>query len=91
MKPIFSQNARLSISAAVKEAGALGHTCIGSEHILLGILKQSECEAAKLLKKFGIEYENVRADVKERLGSGGRPGEQSNEGGASLEAAGATE
>ncbi|MBE6610258.1 MAG: ATP-dependent Clp protease ATP-binding subunit [Ruminococcaceae bacterium] len=70
MKPIFSQNARLSISAAVKEAESLGHTCIGSEHILLGILKQTECGASKLLKKFGIDYENVRADVKERLGSG---------------------
>ncbi len=70
MKPIFSQNAKLAISAAVKEAGALGHTCIGSEHILLGILKQTECGASKLLKKFGIDHENVRADVKERLGSG---------------------
>ena len=32
-----------------------------------------------------------RSDTEERLGSGGRPGEQSNEGGASLEAAGETE
>ena len=70
MNVTFTKNAALAIQASVSEASSLGHTCIGSEHLLLGILKQESCSASKILKEFNITHENFYSDVKTRLGSG---------------------
>ena len=58
------------IRESVSQASSLGHTCVGSEHLLLGILKQESCSASKILKEFNITHESFYADVKSRLGSG---------------------
>lgn len=52
------------------EAEALGHTYIGTEHLLLGLLRQQEGIAIQVLTNFGIKSEDVREEVLNLLGQG---------------------
>ncbi|MBR5011855.1 MAG: hypothetical protein IKY12_04785, partial [Clostridia bacterium] len=45
----FSKKAGLALKSAQDIASDLGHTYIGSEHLLLGILKDSECVGSRIL------------------------------------------
>ena len=53
---------------AIDEARKLGHSHVGTEHLLLGIVRQSESIAAKLLGSLGVDLEKVRHDVIATLG-----------------------
>ena len=70
MERKFTKYATEALERALNDAGELGHTCIGSEHILLGILAQKDSAGAKVLAKQGITYEVMLEKVKEHLGSG---------------------
>ena len=70
MERRFTKKATDTLNAALRIAGELGHTCIGSEHVLLGILGQGDSAGAKILAKQGISYEMMLEKVKEHLGSG---------------------
>jgi ATP-dependent Clp protease ATP-binding subunit ClpC len=48
----------------------LGHSHIGTEHILLGLIHEGEGVAAKALESLGISLESVRAQVEEIIGQG---------------------
>jgi ATP-dependent Clp protease ATP-binding subunit ClpA len=55
---------------AQEEARLLYHNYIGTEHLLLGLLRESEGVAAKVLESLGISLEAVRAQVEEIIGQG---------------------
>lgn len=58
------------IKFALEEAKALDHGRIGTEHILLGISRESESPAAIALVKMGVELEDIRSEVMNALGYG---------------------
>ena len=66
----FTQRAENAIENALAEAAALGHSCVGSEHLLLGILAEQDSAAARLLLRGGIEPEELRRATAAALGRG---------------------
>ena len=66
----FTERARQVVVLAQDEARALGHNYIGTEHILLGLLREEEGLAARVLEGFDITVEEVRAQVKRQVGQG---------------------
>jgi prophage maintenance system killer protein len=66
----FSDRARQAVTLAQEEARELDHNYIGTEHILLGLLRVPEGVAAKVLATFGVSPEAVRAQVEEIIGRG---------------------
>jgi ATP-dependent Clp protease ATP-binding subunit ClpA len=59
------------INYAIDEARKLGHSHVGTEHLLLGIVRQGESTAAKVLASLGVELEKVRHQVIVELGQHG--------------------
>jgi len=55
----FSPHAKRIVKQAVEEAKGLDQPFVGTEHILLAILKEESCGAAQILRSRGINYENV--------------------------------
>ena len=66
----FTDRARRVVVLAQEEARALGHNYIGTEHILLGILRESDGVGARALESVGISLEAVREQVEEMIGQG---------------------
>jgi hypothetical protein len=62
--------AKKVIEYAVEEARNLGHHYVGTEHLLLGLLREDEGVAACLLRNLGLELEHVRKEVLSLLGPG---------------------
>ncbi|MBQ8623666.1 MAG: ATP-dependent Clp protease ATP-binding subunit [Oscillospiraceae bacterium] len=68
----FTQNALEAISKAITISGSMGHTYVGTEHLLLGLLKISDSAAAVLLNRFGIHDDDVKKRIEELVGLGER-------------------
>ncbi|MGH9022194.1 MAG: Clp protease N-terminal domain-containing protein, partial [Acidimicrobiia bacterium] len=66
----FTDRARRVVVLAQEEARLLNHNYIGTEHILLGLIREGEGVAAKALESLGISLEVVRAQVEEIIGQG---------------------
>ena len=66
----FTENAQAALNAAAESASKLGHTYIGSEHILMGLLYKGTSIAANLLAAKGITYEKVVEAIGESIGTG---------------------
>ena len=66
----FTDRARRVVVLAQEEARRLNHNCIGTEHILLGLIHEGEGVAAKALESLGISLEAVRQQVEEIIGQG---------------------
>lgn len=64
----FTSHAKKVLELAVEEAGLLGHNYVGTEHLLLGLLREGEGLAARILLNLGVQVGNVRAEVLEFLG-----------------------
>lgn len=64
----FTERARQVVILAKEEARTLNHNYIGSEHILLGLLREEEGLAARVLEAMGLQVEKVRDRVIERVG-----------------------
>jgi four helix bundle protein len=62
--------AKQVIIYAIEEARALGHNYVGTEHILLGLLRETEGIAAQVLMNLGLKLEDVRHEVLNLLGAG---------------------
>ncbi len=58
------------IEYAIEEARALNHNYVGTEHILLGLLRETEGIAAQVLMNLGLKLEDVRQEVLNLLGAG---------------------
>ncbi|HMK99381.1 MAG TPA: Clp protease N-terminal domain-containing protein [Acidimicrobiales bacterium] len=66
----FTDRARASLSYAQDEARELGHDFIGTEHLLLGLLREGDGVAAKALEALGVSLEETRERVAEMIGTG---------------------
>ena len=62
--------AKKVIEYAIEEARSLNHNYVGTEHILLGILRETEGIAAQVLMSVGLKLEEVRQEVLNLLGAG---------------------
>ena len=58
------------IENAMEEAQLLKHNYVGTEHLLLGILREKDCLAVKVLEDFGLSIEEIRNEVLNILGHG---------------------
>src|SRR5688500_3197624 len=83
----FTPRAKKVLELALREALSLGHIYIGTEHILLGLVRENEGVAARILLDFDADSEKIRNEVIRMLsGPGGRrQGQGSGGGGASGE------
>ena len=66
----FTPSAKNALKGASAEAGALGHTYIGTEHLLLAMARDNESVGGGILLSRGIEYEAVKQLVREISGVG---------------------
>jgi len=66
----FAEDARQVVVLAQDEARALKHNYIGTEHLLLGILREDEGLAARVLGSLDITVEGVRAQIARIVGQG---------------------
>ncbi|MDA1228658.1 MAG: ATP-dependent Clp protease ATP-binding subunit [Chloroflexi bacterium] len=73
----FSERARRVLSLAQEEAQRFNHNYIGTEHILLGLVRETDGVAARVLSNLGVELHKVRSAVEFIIGRGERstPGE----------------
>lgn len=74
----FTPRARKVFELSLREALQLGHNYIGTEHILLGLLREGEGVAARVLSNLGADLETVRGQVVQLLG-GSYSGKSSGE------------
>jgi len=65
----FTPRAKKVLELSLEEASQLGHNYIGTEHLLLGLIKESEGIAARVLTNLGVKLEDVREEVLEFLGA----------------------
>ncbi|HZA44643.1 MAG TPA: ATP-dependent Clp protease ATP-binding subunit, partial [Rubrobacter sp.] len=79
----FTPRSKKVLELALREALQLGHNYIGTEHILLGLVRESEGVAARVLSNLDVDPDKVRREVVRRLGGG-----RSRSRGGSGEAAG---
>ena len=66
----FTQRAESAIARALEEAAALGHSCVGSEHLLLGILSEGDALGARVLAHGHVGLSELRNLTARRLGRG---------------------
>jgi ATP-dependent Clp protease ATP-binding subunit ClpC len=66
----FTERARQVVVLAQDEARALKHNYIGTEHLLLGLLREEEGLAARVLESFDVTADDVRVDVVRIVGRG---------------------
>ncbi|MCZ6683369.1 MAG: ATP-dependent Clp protease ATP-binding subunit, partial [Planctomycetota bacterium] len=73
--------AKKVIEFAIEEARNLNHNYVGTEHLLLGLLREQDGVAAHVLMNLGIKLEEVREEVLNLLGAGAEPEEPAHAGG----------
>src|SRR5690625_3631210 len=69
----FTERAQKVLALAKQEAIRLGHSNIGTEHILLGLIREGEGIAAKALKELGLEGTQIQKEVENLIGTGNQP------------------
>ena len=65
----FTPQAKKVLEFAIDEARAFKHNYVGTEHLLLGLLREQEGLAAQVLTKHGVKLEDVRNKIREFLGT----------------------
>ncbi|RHW33872.1 ATP-dependent Clp protease ATP-binding subunit [Neobacillus notoginsengisoli] len=76
----YTPRAKKVIELSMDEARKLGHSYVGTEHILLGLIREGEGVAARVLNNLGVSLNKARQQVLQLLGSndsGGHPGSTS--------------
>ncbi len=71
MKLKYTQKAKEALEHAEESAHDLGHSCVGTEHILLGLLRTDNCLAQSALLKNGVEEERVVEIIQQLVASDG--------------------
>ncbi|MFH0755574.1 MAG: Clp protease N-terminal domain-containing protein [bacterium] len=59
----FSSNSKKVIDFAIEEAKSMGLNYIGTEHLLLGLIKEKESLTAKVLLEFGVTFEKTKIEI----------------------------
>ncbi len=67
MNDRFTERVRKVLFIARDEAGQMQHDYIGTEHLLLGIIKEAEGIAAQALTRLGIDFEQIRQAVEDMV------------------------
>jgi len=67
----FTERARKVLVLAQEEAKSFQHNYIGTEHLLLGLIREGEGVAAKVLNNLGVELEQIRKAIEYIIGRGG--------------------
>jgi ATP-dependent Clp protease ATP-binding subunit ClpA len=71
----LTARSKKTLELALREAIHLGHRYIGTEHLVLGLVRDEACSAARILAARGADPERVRAEVVRQIAAGGdRPG-----------------
>jgi ATP-dependent Clp protease ATP-binding subunit ClpC len=65
----FTPRAKKVLELSLEEASNLGHTYIGTEHLLLGLIRENEGIAAQVLRNLSVKLDDVREEVLELLGA----------------------
>jgi hypothetical protein len=78
----FTPRAKKVLELALREALSLGHNYIGTEHILLGLVRENEGVAARILLDFDADSEKIRNEVIRMLSGPGRAARAGGAGGA---------
>src|SRR3954447_12729395 len=63
----YTPRVKKVLSLAAKEAKALNHTYVGTEHILLGLLREGDGVAARVLKNMDVDIEQTRQEILKEL------------------------
>src|SRR5206468_919988 len=66
----FTPRAQQVLALARKEADRFNHNFVGTEHLLLGLIKLGQGVAVNVLQKMGLDLETVRMEVEKQVGSG---------------------
>ena len=66
----FTQRAQNALRLAHESAGEMGHSYVGSEHILLGLLREGEGIAARALQNAGVNAEQLKSNILSLIGKG---------------------
>lgn len=66
----FTPRSKKALELSAEEARALGHNYIGTEHLILGLVKEGEGMAYRVLLNLGLDLNKLRAEIMEILGSG---------------------
>jgi ATP-dependent Clp protease ATP-binding subunit ClpC len=66
----FTPRAKRVLELAVDEGRQMGHNYVGTEHILLGLIREGEGVAAQVLKNLGADLDRVRKEVISQIGGG---------------------
>ncbi len=74
--PPFTPRAKKVLELSLREALQLGHNYIGTEHMLLGVVREGEGVAATVLQSLGADLSRVRQQVIQLLSSGGLGGKE---------------
>ncbi len=69
----FTERAQKVLFLAQEEAKRLNHNFVGTEHLLLGLVREGEGIAAKSLQKLGVDLAKVRQEVEKIIGKGDKP------------------
>ncbi len=67
MKNNFSSRVQLVVKLSQEEAIRLGHDYIGTEHLLLGLIREGEGVAVKVLKNLGVELEKLKRTIEDMV------------------------
>jgi len=68
-QPPFTPRAKKVLELSMEEARNIGHNYVGTEHLLLGLLRENDGIAAQVLLNMGLKLETVREEVLEFLGT----------------------
>ena len=77
----FTPRSKKVLEYAVEEAQHMGHSYVGTEHLLLGLIREEEGVAARVLENLGLRLDVVREEVLNLLGEGQTPQQQGGGGG----------
>jgi ATP-dependent Clp protease ATP-binding subunit ClpC len=71
----FAPRVKKVLALACKEAKSLNHTYVGTEHILLGLLREGDGVAVRVLKQFKVDLEQTRKEILRELDPNFMPGD----------------
>ena len=79
----FTPRAKRVLELSLEEARQLGHNYIGTEHLLLGLIREGEGVAARVLENLGVDLSKVRSQIIRSLGDTSEAGNSNNKAGSS--------
>ncbi len=66
----FTKKAQNALNKALYTSSQMGHTCVGSEHLLLGLLAEKDAIASRVLEERGVTYDKTYALLEDNVGIG---------------------